>query len=393
MMTMCSSIMEQWGEGTVILSPKNVAEARIANHSRDLASAGATTLFDPQLFFPGYKHKNLREYSYWPDDYDPATFWSSDNAETLLGRLLELNTELGTGAVILPGPYCEAIDDTWLQSQESLISTARELSGDDQPLYATVALSSEALRNTPQLHEFLDDAAQWPVDGVYLLFQHRDGSYLVNDTIWLGSALDVAASFRLRSRRVIWGYCNQQQLIGACAAVDEIGVGTWMNGRMFKPEDFRGPSEREGGNRSAWFYSPSVLSEYQLDRLDLAKRLGVLDSLQLPAAFDSPYGELPFAGGEPSNSGFGESEGFVHFLSCLRTHASQAVRRTFEETVRFHEEALNEAERLLTVLHSKGIRSGQRDFANAIDANRGALASLQASRGPLLARAWKRLTA
>jgi len=384
--------MESWGEGTVILSPKNIPEEKIINFSRVMSGLGASILFDPQLYFPGYKHKNLCQYSYWPDVYDATTFWTSSSADILLGKLLELNTRIGTVAVILPGPYCETVDDTWLQAQESLIAKMRALSGNDRSLYATIALSTEALRNSSQLHDLLDDAAHWPVDGVYLVLQHRDSSYLSNDAMWVGNALDIAASFRLRKRRVIWGYCNHQQLIAACAAADEIGIGTWMNGRMFKPEVFQEPTDREGGNRSAWFYSPGVLSEYQLDRLDLAQGLGMLDSLRMPSEFQSPRGDLPFAGGDPSNSGFSELDGFTHYLWCMRTHAEQAVRATFEETAQFHEASLNEAQRLLAILHASGIRSG-RDFSNAIDANRGALALLRRTRGPLLARAWPTLLA
>lgn len=390
MMSMCESLMDEWGEGTVILSPKNVAETSIARHSRNLINAGASTLFDPQLYFPGHNHRRLQPYSYWPARYDATTFWTTARADELLHRLLDLNVELGTSAMILPAPYCETVDDAWLHAQESVIEKARRIGG-DRPMYASVALSSDAVRNNAQVHELLDDAAHWPVDGVYMVFEHRGEDYLVDDARWMANALDVAAAFRVRDRHVVWGYCNQQQILAGCAAVDEIGVGTWMNGRMFKPADFQGAAESQPMNRSAWYYAPNVLSEYTPDRLDIAVDVGAIDSLRPPPGFESPQADMLFASAQPSIAGFREQDGFLHYLWCLRVHAEQATRATFQDTVAHHESMLNQAERLLAVLHSKGIRSS-RDFRGVLDANRGALAALRANRGTLLARAWPRLT-
>lgn len=392
MMAMNTSIMEAWGEGTVILSPKNVAETRIIAHSRDLIGEGASTLFDPQFYFPAGNHPKLRRYRYWPGRYDAATFWAGNGPDEMIGQLLELNVEAETRAVIVPAPFCENVTDGWLDAQENVLARSRAICG-DRTLYATLPLGADALRNNAQVHTLLDDAAHWPVEGIYFLTEHRGGAYLVDDASWMANALDIAASFRLRGRRVIWGYCNQQQILAACAAVDEIGIGTWMNGRMFKPDDFRATAgDTTIKQRSDWYYAAHLFSEYQPDRLDIANAIGVLDSMRCPAALDSEHAEPLFAGGQPSASGFREGDGFLHYLCSMRAQAGAATRATFEETVRLHQGMFNDAERQLNVLRDSGITS-QRDFRQALDANRGALAALQANRGALLSRAWARLIA
>lgn len=391
MMALSKTLVEEWGAGTVILSPRNVAEDRQITLADELRGAGADVLFDPQFYVPHQRHTKLRRYGYWPGAYDRSMFWTGSGLSEMLDGLIELNAQLGAAAVILPGPYCETVDHDWLQIQGQIIAAAREKDANAR-LYATLALSAEATRNNHQVHELLDDAAEWNVDGVYLCFQHPQTAYLVEDAAWLANVLDIAASFRLRGRYVILGYCNHQQLIAACAGVNEIAAGTWMNLRMYMPETFRDAGEAEPKTHNTWYYAPGALTEFALDRLDLAQTVGVLNSIQVPTGFVSPRAEVLFDGGQPSVSGFNQADAFTHYLTCLRVHVAGATKANFNDTVDAHLQSLSGSERLLTTLHGNGIRGAQRDFGPAIDTNRGAIAALRAQRGPLLARAWARIT-
>lgn len=347
-------------------------------------------LLDPQFYLPHADHERLKSHSFWPSDYSTGTFWQGAALRRLLETLRDLNASLGAESFILPGIHTDRIDGDWLSIQQAVIAEAADIA-QKTPLFATIALGSDAVRRSEQIEQLIEASEQWDVAGYYLVAEHPNGSYLVNDPIWLANVLDLAAAFRLRGSKVILGYCNHQSLVAACAKVTAIASGTWMNVRSFPPDKFRAAYEDEIRQRSMWYYCPQALSEYKLPFLDLAQRQGLLDQMAPGTGFNGTFVEPLFNGAQPSVSGFTEQAAFRHYLECLRTQTTSAVAATFDETVQHHEDLLSSAEALLRTLSPAGVRGQQRDFSEMIDANRGALALFVSTRGPLLRRVWSTL--
>jgi hypothetical protein len=177
-------------------------------------------------------------------------------------------------------------------------------------------------------------------------------------------------------------------LTAACAKVDAICSGTWMNVRSFPPDKFRVSYDEEIRQRTTWYYSPQSLSEYTIPFLDIARRQRVLELLAPPAELDSPYASILFGGQQPSSVGFTEQTAFRHYLHCLRGQCAAASLNTYDDTVAAHESLLNDAQTLLATLHAAGIKGQLRDFREIIDVNRAALSVLTATRAPILRRRW-----
>ncbi len=388
MMEHCRQLLAAWGGGTVILSPRDLTDQQMVRLSAEINGSGdGRVLLDPQFYLPYADHERLCSHDFWPKDYDTGTFWQGHGATELLSRLTRLNNRLGTASFILPGTLATAISDDWLMTHRSLLEEAGSLD-DGLELIATVALSADAARDQSQVAKLLENAVQWPVKGYYLVCEHPNGEYLVQDPNWVANLLDLAVGLRLAGAKVILGYCNQQMLVAAVAKGCAICSGTWMNVRSFPPDKFRTSYEEEIRQRATWYYCPQALSEYKLPFLDIAHRQGVLDRMAPPPELDGGYASVLFGGAQPSSVGFSEQSAFRHYLHALRGQAMSLRTDSYDGAMSALEDMLSQAERLLSALRATGVRGQHRDFAETIDVNRAALAVLDSTRGAMLRRRW-----
>lgn len=391
MMGLCRDLIRSWGGGTAILSPRDLKRDQLVKLSREIRGlADGHVLLDPQFYIPRSDHHRLTAHDYWPDSYQTNGFFGGLGMQTMMADVLQLNRDLGCAAFILPGLFATTIDDVWISTLRATSEYAATMNA-GMPLYATVALSSDSVRDTANIHEVLAEFETLDVGGAYLLFEHPKGNYIVEDPIWLGNALELAAGLRILGKSVVVGYANHELLCLAAASVNAIASGTWMNVRAFSPDRFLNPDEEEIRRKAVWYYAPSSLSEYKPAFLDVAQQRGVLASMAPPSSYGSTYAAALFTGVQPSSVGFGEPEAFRHYLQCMLRQASGARGSTFDATLTNLRQMLDAAEQQAQMLKRNGVLPQLRGFAEAFDTVRSALITLEATRGPMLRRAWARL--
>jgi hypothetical protein len=391
MMEHSRALIRSWGQGTAILSQRDLSERQLVSLSEEINSVdGGAVMVDPQFYLPHSDHERLRSHKFWPRSYDTSSFWGGESLVTLLRELAALNEEIGSAASILPGLLAREVNEDWIATQEATLNASADLFG-GSPRLLTVALSAEAVRRVEQVERLVESAEEWEVDGYYLVLEHPSGQYFVDDPNWVASVLDIVAALKLRGAYVLLGYSNQQMLIAGCAKVDAIASGTWMNVRSFPPDKFRVQLEDEIKQRAIWYYCPQSLSEYKIPFLDIAFRQKILAEMAPRRPFSSTYASHLFSGGQPSSIGLSEQDGFRHYLECLQQQAKSIVKDSFDETVSNYEEMLTQAERLLRRFGENGVRGQHRDFAELLDVNRSALQVLRSTHGPMLRRRWSQL--
>lgn len=390
MMEHCRHLVASWGGGTVILSPRDLKREQLVRLSDEIrALPRGQVLVDPQFYVPRSDHHRLTAHDYWPDSYQTNGFFGGPGMQTMMADVLQLNRDLGTAAFILPGLMATTIDDDWFTTLRAAAEYAVTMNV-RVPLYATIALSSDSVRNTAGIHEIIAEFETLDVAGAYLLFEHPNGSYIVEDPIWLANTLELAAGLRLLGKTVVVGYANHEMLCLGAASVDAIASGTWMNVRAFSPDRFITPDE-EIKRKAVWYYDPSSLSEYKPAFLDVAQQRGVLASMAPPAAYRSRYAAPLFSGVQPSSVGFGEPEAFRHYLQCVLHQTRSARGSTFDATLTELRQMLDAAEQQARLLAQNGVLPQLRGFSDAFDPVRSALSMLESTRGPTLRRAWSRL--
>ena len=80
MMEHCRHLIDNWGNATVILSPRDMTEKQIDCLSGDIRDLGGSTLLDPQFYDPRADHHGLVKHDYWQNSFDTSLFLSYDFA-------------------------------------------------------------------------------------------------------------------------------------------------------------------------------------------------------------------------------------------------------------------------------------------------------------------------
>ena len=391
MMQHCRHLISAWRGGTVLLSPRDMNESQLRTLSSEIADLeGGRVLLDPQFYLPHADHERLCSHEYWPSDYETGAFFQGNALRDLLRKLVDLNAALGTSEIILPGLLATAVDDEWLETERAVLEVGRELAG-DRPVVTTIALDADTTRNQDHIESLLEAAPDWKPAGFYIVCEHPNGDYLVQDPNWIANLLDLVAGLRLSGAKVILGYCNHQMLAASVVQTNAICSGTWMNVRSFPPDKFRSSYDDEIRQRATWYYCPQALSEYKIPFLDVAQRQQLLGRMAPRSELGGGYARHLFEGPQPTTVGFSEQPAFRHYLHALRGQVQALEHTSYDEARAAQDGLLDEAEDLLRTLASAGIRGRQRDFTDSVDANRAALALIDSMRGPILRRRWSAL--
>lgn len=403
MQKVCCELIKDWGGGTVIMSPRDCKPpdeekekpGELEKHAASIQAAGGQLLVDPQFYVPDCDHKTLTKHDFWPETYDSGEFWdeAAPDYGELIKNVAELNSKLKTAAVIVPGTLADAVNDEWLGRQQVLAGEARKQLGEDAELYATVALSADATKSIEQVHSVLAAADGWPVQGVYLICEHPETQYLVEHKQWIANILDITAGLRLRGKKVIIGYANQQMLAAACASATAIAAGSHKNKRRFSSADMMTKDDEDSEQRqTTWYYCPNGYSEFKIPKLDMAKDAGLLEKMRHPAALGVGYADILFTGAQPTTvEAFKHKLSFKHYLGCLHAQAADARKGSFNDTADAYKTAVDTADTLLKELDKKRVRADDRSFLPVVDYTFNAVEALGEDRGAMLRRAWGKL--
>lgn len=379
-------LAKKWGEATVILSPRDIEPESLGKWSKEFQKNMVKTLFDPQCYYPNGTHQRLAKY-----DYISKTCYTNlgidvGEAEKQLRKIEYYNEISNTFAFIIPGIMREKVNEEWFDKHSQYVEAALKIIH-GRPLYMTIALPQATLMGTNEaIEEIIEKAKKWPVHGFYIVAEHPQYRYLVENPVWLSNLLDLCAGLKLEGKKVILGYANHQMLCATMSRVDAIASGTWLNVRTFT--DKFSEVENQVGRRNTWYYYPQALSEYKIPFLDLAFNKGILSKFKPDESIGDEYAKILFSGAAPTSTSYSESDAFKHYLHSLKMQIQCLEKKSYDEAMAAQELLLVTAERSIEFTQGNGIFSRDRDFSKSFDTNRAALHSLDKSRGFVLRNEW-----
>ena len=386
MQEICRNLSAAWHGTTVILSPQNLYPTKkLPVYAASLKKVSGSVLFDPQLYSPRKYHKNLQKHTYWP--HGDVTNLELGECQSLISALASINIAIESEAFILPSNIINKIDDRWGKIQGVIASHAHKVAN-GQKLLLTVALGKDVLTDDAQVEKIVQYAEQWDINGVYIVCEHPDKKYLVDNPIWFANLLSLVAGIKRLGKSVIVGYASHQMLPLALAKCDAIAAGNHLNVRWFQPEHFETVDTDEKKRRTIWYYCPQSLSEFRVTFLDVAKRAGVLSTLETPSQMSNNYSKMLFSGAMPSLTNFTESDSFKHYLHCLRFQCEFASKATYENTRDAQFAQLETAASILNGLHNERIRGQNRDFVEIIDVSEAAIQIFDKEFGFAMSQEW-----
>lgn len=386
MQSMCKDLGVAWHGATVIMSPQNIyPTARLKPFADSMCEIGGAVLFDPQLYTPRNLQENLRKHDYWPQS--DFTSIEMGDCRDLLAQLANINARINTKAFILPSSIINRIDERWGEVQRAIAEQARAVSSGQRTLL-TIALGKDVLIEDTQVECIVQYAENWDIDGVYIVCEHPDRSYLVDKPIWVTNLLSLVAGIKRQGKEVIVGYANHQMLPLALAKCDAIAAGNFLNVRWFQPEHFETRDSDSPSRRTTWFYCPQALSEFKVTYLDVAHRAGVLGSMATPPQMANEYSSILFGGAMPSLTNYKEGDSFKHYLHCLRIQCETASKPTYAETLTAQFVQHETAAQILLGLHDERIKGQDRDFGEICDVNEAAIQIFDKEYGFPMAQEW-----
>lgn len=380
--------LENYGNGTIILSPMNISPEKISGYSAKVHKKGGRVLVDPQLYYPRKFQKKLSEYAYWPQE--DITALETGQFDKVVQELSLLNKQTKSDMFILPSNTTKRIDDIWNKVQKMIIECAKKYMPEADQIH-TIALSSDVVNDEIQMERVVSFVEEWDVKGVYIVCEHPEKYYLVDRPLWVSNIMSLVAGIKRQQRKVIVGYASHQLLCMALTKCDAIASGNFLNLRWFKPEHFETIDEKQPSRRAVWYYCPQALSEYKIPFLDIANRMNLLNRMEPPEIMRNSYSDMLFGGSLPSSTGFGEKESCRHYLYCLRKQCQGSVRGTYKETKDAYLAMLGTAEQLLSGLGEKGIKGQDRDFTEICDVNRAAISAFDMAYQFPLSQEWERI--
>ena len=390
MQSLSEELISKWNGGTIILSPVNIIPEKLLAFAKQIHNANGDVLFDPQMFYPKEGHFRLKEYDYWPQD---GVSISEDNSsQTICRELLKINNSINSTAIILPGT--EINEGQFDYALARMQAFAEYLSSKtDKPLYATLCLYSETIRNSQAIEALVENLRAIPVSGFYIIPHPSNSEYIVSDPLWVIGMMKLVACLKLYHKSVVVGYSNHQGLVYALAGANAIASGTYMNTRSFMPSKFKSPRDDDIKQKSTWYYLPNAFSEYKAALLDVAKSRGFLSAFAPQGAFINDYSSMLFGGAQPSSTNYRERNSFLHYLHCLKNQCEMLTKDSYSDTYATYEFMLNSSENLIKELKKRGMSGQNRDFAPALEANRVAMCANDEDYGLKLRLDWGEITA
>jgi len=358
----------------VILSPRVYRREQIERHAKEILDLGGVVMFDPQFYQPRTEREKILDFPYWGGiEFESGEFANRD-AGPFAERVVEYQVEtLSVSEIILPGRFSNSLNEDWLAMQAAFAEIVPRLNL-DTPVFSTVSLGPDVVRNKEAFDNVLDEAVNYPVQGIYFVVQSP--SFLVADELFLYSLLDAFLSIEMAGKEVLLGYGNQQSIIYAAAGVETLASGNFRNTRSFDSTIFDVPSEDEEKRKRTWYYDADTLSEYRIEALDLAYRRG----LQGRFGPICDHCEPLLSAGIPSSVRWSEGESFKHFLHEMYRQWNQFEDADRKDRLLAVRSLLEEVMTTLEELFEDGFRLGPRAFDSVLDASLGALSAFSRDR-------------
>jgi len=285
----------------VIYGARDISPERLDTRLEQIArnSKKFNTLFDPQYYVtliaanPNIRLGKLEEYPYFKTRRR-SQLESSDLLFAEIDKILDFQVKLPLTDIISPNILIsQSFDSVEAVISKNFIREARKAYKkfhDKRPIYATLAISREALLEKNELESFLNDITliDSPPDGFYLLIEARSieaRSDIFNMDVIAGWML-LNYSLKINGYNVINGYSDLlSPFLGAVGG--DIGcTGWWSNLRTFSLDRFIPES---GGGRLPIqrYFSFNLLNRITYYELDALKNMfpDVLNGL----SFDSEY--------------------------------------------------------------------------------------------------------
>lgn len=239
----------------VIFSPRDITLANLRIKLEEYRSRFSETelLLDPQYYtsvLGSHPNLNIGKLA----DYQSAYFGFQTknkleiekNVVEILERSINFQHNIPTSSIISPNILISrSFDSREAVIAKNFIRLAKSAYGtrsNKKPIYCSLIVSSDAIRNTQELQEFLNDITviDDPPDGYYILisFGSSDARADIFNADTLAAWMLINYSLKINEYKIINGYTDLISPFLSSVGADVCCTGWWSNLRNFSMERF-----------------------------------------------------------------------------------------------------------------------------------------------------------
>jgi hypothetical protein len=291
----------------VVYGAKDITPDRLRERIRDIHESWpeASLLFDPQFYVamlgsnPNVRLGNLEKYSYF-STIRRGQLEGSNTIEEQIRNVLQFEANLPLTAIVTPNiVVSRSFDSVEAVIAKNFVRLARRgyaALNDPRPLYATLAMSREALTDKGELQAFLNDITllDEKPDGFYLLIagssSEARAEFLNSDVLAAWMLLNY--SLKVNGYHVINGYSDLMSPILGAVGGDFACTGWFNTLRSFSLERFA-PTSTGGRQPIQRYLSTRLLNRITFIELNALRRAfpGIVNGLGRDALYDQPEPE------------------------------------------------------------------------------------------------------
>jgi hypothetical protein len=242
-----------------ILSPVNYSEEQSREQVTRLQVPGTFDfIFDPQLYYPHTERGVLKDWAYFPSDFDSADQGSPKWMESLVDEISATAVRLGAthacSPVIVPRSYSEEFYERLVQAGELLASNPKGLT----PVQSLLVSLSDLAENEQPL-VVASIVSRTPCELVYLiLVTDHDPRRELNDRDELRGAMHLISLLENAGLKVIVGFSSSDMVLWKAAGATACATGKFFNLRRFTKSRFDEPAS--GGQQFPYWFEESLLA-------------------------------------------------------------------------------------------------------------------------------------
>jgi hypothetical protein len=272
-----------------ILSPVNYSLEQVRTQIRAARRRSEfDAIFDPQLYRPQSDRGCLREWEYFPSDFDTADLSSPSWWKSLVDTLVKCCEAVDSNAICSPAAIPRVFSDSYYKTLVAAWEILRDTVGDRRIRAIQSAVVSVTDMGTPgRAQEIASILSQSEADELYLVFSGSlNPRQELNDPEEITGLLRLIASIEASDMRVIVSHCSSDMLLWKAAGATSCATGKFFNLRRFTLSRFEEPAG--GGGQLPYFFEEQLVGFLRESDILRVLPKGMIDEVSRANPFTDP---------------------------------------------------------------------------------------------------------
>lgn len=239
----------------MVCSPVNYTETQVKDHIASLGD-GFISILDPQLYYPRSIRSNLRDWGYFPNDFDTADstnfYWWKEICNKLIDTCEKIEATHVCSPCMVPTKFNSEYYKFYVDIGNCLyrLTQQREIG-----FFQTAIIDYNTIKDPGEVEMIASILSQTDGDSVYLFLRTDvEPRRELTDSDSLSGVMKLIRLLKGIGINVFFGFCSSEFVLWKYAGAEMFATGKFFNLRRFTSSRFDEPPGNRGrGQLPYWF--------------------------------------------------------------------------------------------------------------------------------------------